>query len=119
MLSRAVAATPAEIVALHGRVTVRDVAPDPPRDGQAGEEQVIVEGITYRPGARVRLLVGNATAQDHLLAGRSATVERIYVDYDDAVHLGVTIDDDPGRELMRDIGRYLYFRPADVEVIAP
>ncbi|MDO8210308.1 hypothetical protein [Conexibacter sp. CPCC 206217] len=125
MLARAVAATPAEIVALHGRVTVRDPAPrTDARDGQAGEAQATVDGITYRPGVRVRLRVGdghagNATAQDHLLAGRSATVERIYVDYDDAVHLGVTIDDDPGRELMRDIGRYLYFRPADVEVIAP
>jgi hypothetical protein len=130
MLSRAVAATPADIIGLHGRVTVSDPpgpsAPaDPPRrDGQAGEPEAVVDGVTYRPGARVRLRVGdghvgNATAQDHLLAGRTATVERIYIDYDDAVHLGVTIDDDPGRELMRDIGRYLYFKPADVEVLAP
>jgi hypothetical protein len=29
----------------------------------------------------------------------------------------VTVDDDPGQELMRDIGRYLYFKPAEVEVI--
>lgn len=133
MLARAIAATPAEIVALHGRVTVRDPAPAPAAgapapgpapppsapDGQAGEREAVVDGVTYRPGARVRLQVGDATAQDHLLAGRTATVERIYVDYDDAVHLGVTLDDDPGRELMRDIGRYLYFRPADVEVIPP
>ena len=56
-------------------------------------------------------------AQDHLLAGRSATIERIYVDYDDHVHLCVTVDDDPGQDLMRDIGRYLYFKPAEVEVI--
>jgi hypothetical protein len=117
MVERAVSSTPQDIVALHGRVTVQD--PAPPRDGQAGEPEATVDGITYRPGARVRLLAHNGTAQDHLLDGRTATVERIYIDYDDAVHLGVTLDDDPGRELMRDIGRYLYFKPADVEVIAP
>ena len=65
----------------------------------------------------MRLRADGGTAQDHLLTGRTAIVERIYIDYDDAVHLGVTVDDDPGRELMRDIGRYLYFKPADVEVL--
>jgi hypothetical protein len=122
MLERAVAATPQEIVALHGRVTVRDPAPAPPaappgQNGQAGEAEAVVDGITYRPGARVRLREVSGTAHDHLLAGRAATVERIYVDLDDGVHLGLTLDDDPGRELMRDIGRYLYFKPADVEVL--
>ena len=38
-----------------------------------------------------------------VLAGRAATIERIYVDYEDGVHLGVTVDDDPGQELMRDV----------------
>ena len=27
----------------------------------------------------------------------------------------MTVDDDPGQELMRDIGRYLYFKPDEVE----
>jgi hypothetical protein len=30
----------------------------------------------------------------------------------------VTVDDDPGQDLMRDIGRYLYFKPDEVEGIA-
>ena len=55
--------------------------------------------------------------QDLLLAGRSATIERILVDYDDHVHVCVTVDDDPGQDLMRDIGRFLYFKPTEVEVI--
>lgn len=132
MLARAVAATPQEIAALHGRVIVRDLRepvdtslPGPAgrrQNGQSGEAEAVVDGVVYRPGVRVRLRVGaghggGATAHDELLAGRTATVERIYVDYDEVVHLGVTLDDDPGRELMRDIGRYLYFKPADVEVI--
>jgi hypothetical protein len=120
MVERAVAATPQDIRNLHGRVTVSDLTPPatPARDGQAGEVEATVDGVTYRPGARVRLCAEGGTAQDHLLAGRTAVVERIYIDYDDAVHLGVTVDDDPGRELMRDIGRYLYFKPADVEVLS-
>ena len=108
MVERAVAATPEDIVRLHGRVTVTDP--------QSGETEATVDGVTYRPGDRVRLRA-DRTAQDHLLTGRTAVVERIYIDYDDAVHLGVTVDDDPGRELMRDIGRYLYFKPSDVEVL--
>ena len=48
---------------------------------------------------------------------RRATIERIYRDYEDGVHIAVTVDDDPGQELMRDIGRYLYFKPAEVEVV--
>ena len=46
-----------------------------------------------------------------MLDGRAATLERIYLDYDDRVHLAVTVDDDPGQELMRETGRYLFFKP--------
>ena len=35
----------------------------------------------------------------------------------DKIHLGVTIDDDPGQELLRETGRYLYFFAPEVEVI--
>ena len=34
---------------------------------------------------------------DRMLDGRRATIERIYIDYDDRVHLAVTVDDDPAR----------------------
>ena len=50
-----------------------------------------------------------------MLDGRTATVERIYVDYDGEAHLGVTVDDDPAQELFRETGRYLFFRPHEVE----
>jgi hypothetical protein len=118
MLERAVAATPDDIRRLHGRVEVRDPAPAPPEDRDVrGERQLEVDGVLYRLGDRVRLRAGDDhAAHDHLLDGRSATIERIYVDYEDKVHLCVTVDDDPGQELMRDIGRYLYFKPSEVEV---
>ena len=84
-----------------------------------GEESVVVDRVTYRRGDHVRLHPDEGrNAQDHLLTGRSATIERIYIDYADAVHLCVTVDDDPGQDIMREIGRYLYFKPDEVEVMA-
>jgi hypothetical protein len=122
MIERAVGATPADIVALHGRVTLRDPDPAPAPAAEAevrGEETIVVDGRTFRRGGHVVLRPErNRNAQDHLLEGRSATIERIYVDYEDGVHLCVTVDDDPGQDLMRDIGRYLYFKPDEVEGIA-
>jgi hypothetical protein len=125
MIARAAAATPEDIVALHGRVTLRDpetLEPptEPPglRDPRAGAEQVEVGGRRLRRGGRV-VLRPRAEADLHarMLAGRTATLERIFTDYDGRVHLGVTVDDDPGQDLMRDTGRYLYFFPEEVELI--
>ena len=52
-----------------------------------------------------------------MLDGRAATIERILIDYDGKTHLGVTVDGDPGQELMRDTGRLLFFFAPEVEVI--
>jgi hypothetical protein len=121
MIERAVKATPEDIMALHGRVTLSDPAPEPSAEADAdvrGEQSMVVDGRTFVRGHHVVLRPeANRNAQDHLLDGRSATIERIYVDYDDQVHLCVTVDDDPGQDIMRDIGRYLYFKPTEVEVI--
>ena len=54
-----------------------------------------------------------------MLDGRTATIERIFIDYDGRAHLGVTIDGDPGQDLMRDTGRYLFFFAPEVEVVQP
>lgn len=109
MIERAAAATPEDLARLHGRVTMRD-----PRAGEASAE---VEGVTYRRGAGVVLRPDpERDPYDRMLHGRTATVERIYVDLDDRVHLAVSIDDDPMRDVMRDTGRYHYFRPEEVEL---
>ncbi len=113
MLERAASATPEEIMALHGRVNVGDREP---QRGEQGEPEATYDGVTYRPGDHVLLKPGeNNAPQDHLVAGRSATVERIYVDYDGKIHLAVTVDDVPGQDILRDIGRYLFFNPTEVE----
>jgi hypothetical protein len=125
MVQRAAASTPEDIIALHGRVTLRD--PDtnePPReppglaDPRAGEEAADVDGVTFRRGGKVLIRPGpDADLQARMLDGRTATIERIFTDYDGRTHLGVTIDGDPGQDLMRDTGRYLYFFGPEVEVI--
>jgi hypothetical protein len=110
MLERAARTTPQELMDLHGRVSVAD-----PREGEPSAE---VEGVVYRRGDKVVLRPdANATAQDHLVAGRAATIERIYHDYDGTVHLAVTVDDVPGQDLMRDIGRFMYFKTSEVMLV--
>ena len=52
-----------------------------------------------------------------MLDGRTATIERILIDYDGKTHLGVTVDDDPGQDLMRESGRFLFFFAPEVEVL--
>jgi hypothetical protein len=114
MIARAVSATPEDVMRLHGRVQVRDPAPD---DDVRGEQSIEVGGRRFERGQSVVLRPDRSHGQDHLLSGRSATIERILIDYDDEVHICVTVDDDPGQDIMRDIGRYLYFKPVEVEVI--
>ena len=90
MVARAAAATPEEIVALHGRVTLRDphtTEPPPERPGlvdpRAGEEAADVDGVTFRRGCGVIIRPRpDADLHARMLDGRSATIERIFTDYD-------------------------------------
>jgi hypothetical protein len=125
MIARAAAATPEDIIALHGRVEIRDpetLAPptEPPNlpDPAAGQPYAIVDGVRFARGIKVVIRPGpDADIQARMLDGRTATIERILTDYDGKTHLGVTIDDDPGQDLMRETGRFLYFFAPEVEVI--
>jgi hypothetical protein len=147
MLQRALESTPEDIIALHGRfeevshgaTPMRSAGDDLPialqmnaageivpmempmggADDNPGEEQATVDGVTYAKGGKVRLAPGtHRGTHDRLLHGRVATLERIYVDMDDRVHLAVTVDDDPGQQLFRNTGRYLFFFANEVEPLA-
>jgi hypothetical protein len=112
MIERASAATPEDLKRLHGRMTLRD-----PR---AGEEQATAGGVTFKRGAKVVLRPDpDRDPYDRILHGMCATVERIFLDYDDhtRVNLAVIIDDDPASELMRETGRYHFFKPREVELV--
>ena len=41
----------------------------------------------------------------------AATIERIYLDYEDGAHIAVTVDDDPAQELFRRRGATCSFAP--------
>src|SRR5262249_61750132 len=89
------------------------------RASSAGEGTAEDDGKRFTRGGKVLLRPGpDADLHARMLDGHTATVERIYTDYDGKVHLGVTVDDDPGQDLMRETGRFLFFFAPEVEVIS-
>ncbi|MFE0256303.1 hypothetical protein [Streptomyces sp. NPDC059010] len=91
---------------------------DPASDAGFDPEQdrVTVDGRSVGKGSRVELRPGlrHTDAQDLFLKGRTATVEAVLHDVDGTVHLAVTVDGDPGADIRREQGRYLYFQPDEV-----
>ncbi|WP_328883626.1 hypothetical protein [Streptomyces sp. NBC_00299] len=84
-------------------------------------DTVLVNGVPLGAGSRVRLRPRGrgADAQDMFLAGRTAEVAAVFHDVDGSVHLAVTVDDDPAAELHTWYGRFLYFRPDELEPLEP
>ena len=74
----------------------------------------------------VELKVGDAVVlrpkpggdvMDIVLAGRRATISSFEEDFDGKVHVAVTIDDDPGRDLgrMAQPGHRFFYGPDEIE----
>jgi hydrogenase maturation protease len=85
-----------------------------------GPESVRIAGTEIRPGSRVRLRPRQGgDIMDLALAGRIAIVEGIDHDEENRVHVSVTIEDDPGRDLgmERQPGHRFYFRADEIEPI--
>jgi hypothetical protein len=125
MVERAAAAGPRDLISLHGLMRPSAELPADPAPGgepghpNPGEPELEIGGITFRKGAKVVLRPGtDRDVYDRMLDGRRATIERLYLDYDDGAHVAVTIDDDPGQDLFRETGRYLFFNAAELEAIA-
>ncbi|MFF3214314.1 hypothetical protein ACFYYB_27070 [Streptomyces sp. NPDC002886] len=87
---------------------------DPSRD------RVLVDGVPIGVGSRVLLRPGlrRTDAQDLFLRGRSALVEAVLHDVDGGVHLAVTVEGDPGADIRREQGRFLYFQPDELSPLA-
>jgi hypothetical protein len=102
LIERTEALTASDLMAMHGR----------------GERSVTIAGVTLRAGDRVRLRPRRgADIVDVALAGKSATIASIEQDFEDRVHVAVTIDDDPGRDLgaLGQPGHRFFFSPEEVE----
>ncbi|GAA3785172.1 hypothetical protein [Streptomyces chiangmaiensis] len=85
-------------------------------DPTRAPDRVVVNGRHVVAGCRVLLNPGlrRTDAQDFFLRGRTATVEAVLNDVDGSVHLAVTVEDDPGADIRRQQGVFLYFRPDEV-----
>ncbi|HEY3477679.1 MAG TPA: hypothetical protein VGL02_02165, partial [Streptomyces sp.] len=94
---------------------------DPASDASVdpGRDHVVVDGRRVAAGSRVRLRPGlrRTDAQDIFLHGRDALVEAVLLDVDGGVHLAVTVDGDPGADIRREQGRFLYFQPDEVTAL--
>jgi hypothetical protein len=80
-------------------------------------DSVEVAGVAVARGSTVRLRPRRrgTDAHDMFLTGRLADVAAVLHDVDGTVHLAVTVRDDPAADLHGWYGRYLHFRPDEVE----
>ena len=100
---------------LHGRLRMIRWRAEPGHPEPRARRRSRPTRGTVRKGGKVvlRPAPGGRDIYDTLLAGRTATVERIYFDYDDQIHVGVTVDGDASQELFRETGRYIFFREGE------
>ncbi|MBV8780343.1 MAG: hypothetical protein JO353_03000 [Phycisphaerae bacterium] len=84
-------------------------------------EKVLSAGIEFKPGDRVRLRPRSAGGDifDIVLRGKTATIASIEQDFENRIHLAVTLDDDPGSDLGIDgkPGHRFFFSPEEVEIL--
>jgi hypothetical protein len=107
MLRRTESLAREQLARLHGAMR-------PPRRVEA----VHVGHAELRIGDRVRLAPrGGADAFDVILRGKTATIAAIEQDYENRLHLAVTVDDDPGADIgaAGKIAHRFYFRPDEVQ----
>ncbi|CAB3780157.1 hypothetical protein LMG28614_01005 [Paraburkholderia ultramafica] len=96
----------------------RPVSPWAELDARPHLACVRVAGVEIRVGDQVRLHPrGRADIFDIALSGMIATIESIERDFDDHVHVAVTIDDDPGKDfgMQRMPGHRFFFGPDEIE----
>lgn len=80
--------------------------------------QVRIAGVEYRLGDRVRIWpLGDADIFDMALKGKTARISAIEQDYEDRIHVAVTVDEDPGQDLGLEgkPGHRFFFRPEELE----
>ena len=126
ILERAEALTKDDFLRLHGAIrefqVLRPQGEMPPplfAELEApSPERVTIGGAELTRGSKVRLRPRpGGDIFDLALAGRVAFIEAIEQDYEGALHLAVTLEDDPGRDLgqERQIGHRFFFTVDEIE----
>ena len=88
------------------------------QEGRPALESVEVNGAEIRKGSRVLLNPRpGGDVMDIALKGKVAFIEGIEQDYEDRIHVAVTLEDDPGRDLGLDhiLGHRFFFSPEEIE----
>jgi hydrogenase maturation protease len=81
-------------------------------------EDLRISDVEVRPGSRVQLRPrAGGDIMDIALTGKTAVIESIEQDYEGRIHLGVVVDEDPGRDIgiLRQPGHRFFFTPEEVE----
>ena len=127
LLERTEKLAPEQLQKLHGALrTLRTKEPESIETQAPWEEFdrlprlafIRVGDVELRIGDHVRLRPrARADIMDLVLAGKLATIESIERDFEDRVHVAVTVDDDPGKDfgLERMPGHRFFFAPDEVE----
>ena len=92
------------------------------QEGRPELQSLFVEGVELKKGSRVLLWPrSGGDIMDIALAGKVAFVEGIEQDYEDRIHIAVTLEDDPGRDLGGDriLGHRFFFSPEEVVPLDP
>ncbi len=124
ILDRTESLTPDDFMKMHGAIReLRVLGGDDPFAAWEQEtgikpQSVTVDGVDIRKGSRVLLRPRpGGDVMDLALAGKVAIVEAVEQDYENRVHLAVTIEDDPGRDLGDECqpGHRFFFAAEEVE----
>ncbi len=120
LLERTESLAPAQLQHLHG--TLREVTPESldPLTERRSMETTLAAGIELHPGDRVRLRpTRRADIFDMALNGKTARIAAIEQDFENRIHLAVTVDEDPGSDLgaAGRPGHRFFFSPEEVEVL--
>ena len=115
-----------DLMSLHGAIrgfqTLRGGEQIDPFEVEGLERQaprsIVVEGVEIQSGSWVRLWPrAGRDIFDIALSGKAAVVEKIEQDFEDRILLAVSVEDDPGREMvdMPVLGHRFFFSPEEVE----
>ena len=126
ILDRSESLTEEDLMGLHGAVrgfqTLRGGEQIDPFEVEGLERpaplSVTVGGVEVRGGSRVRLWPqAGRDIFDIALSGKVAIVEKIEQDFEDRILFAVSVEDDPGREMvdMPVLGHRFFFSPEEVE----
>jgi hypothetical protein len=92
------------------------------QEGRPELRSVVVEGVELTKGSRVMLWPRpGGDIMDLALEGKVAFIEAIEQDYEERIHLSVTLEDDPGRDLggAHILGHRFFFSPEEVVPLDP